>query len=200
MDNYKKTRITLLERVQNQHDDSSWEDFISVYKGFIYAIIRKMNISSSDADDLCQQVLLTLWNKLPDTEVKKIKRFRSWIATITQNCVIDFIRKQKRDALRLEKVAKDESLTYLNSIRLPEIERIAEAQWKIHLTNMAMVNIRPFFTGHAMDVFELSMQGVSREDIAQKLDIQERSVYRLKNRVISRLTEEIERLRTELEL
>jgi RNA polymerase sigma factor (sigma-70 family) len=199
MNTSQNTRITLIERVQSQHDETSWEHFVEIYKGFIYAIIHKMNISSHDADDLTQQVLITLWKKLPETDLKKIVRFRSWIAAITRNHVLNFIKKRKADALRLEKASQDENLTYLDSIRLPEIEAIAETQWKIHLMNLALENVRPKFTGHAMAVFELSMQGLPRAEIAEKLGIQERSIYRLKNRVISRLAEEIETLRTELE-
>lgn len=199
-DDQYSTRRTLITRVQNQHDESSWEDFIKTYDPFIYSVIRKMDISSHDADDLTQQVLITLWKKMPETNLDKIPRFRSWLATITKNCVIDFIRKKKADALRLEKATQTEDLTYLKSIRLPEIETIVETQWKVHLTNLAMKNIRPLFTGHAMDVFDLVLQGVDRDEIARRLDIQPRSVYRLKSRVMARLTEEIEHLRTDLEL
>ena len=69
----------------------------------------------------------------------------------------------------------------------------------IHITNLALENIKPFFSGHALDVFQLSLEGMSIGDIATRLDLKERSVSRLKTRVKTRLTLEIERLCSELD-
>jgi len=199
MEDQYRTRETLIQRVQNRHDEQSWEEFVCVYRRYIYAIIRSMNINEHDTEDILQQVLINLWNSLPKMDYTRINRFRSWLSTVTKNCVTDFIRKRTRDAQRLEKAARDETLTYLRTIRLPEIGKIAEREWEIHLTNMAMENIESFFSGKAVDVFRLSLKGLSVEDIARELNLKENSVYRLKNRVKDRLIQEINRLRQELE-
>jgi len=193
------TRATLIQRVQNQQDEQSWAEFVEVYRRYIYAIIRSMNISEHDTEDILQQVLINLWNSLPKMDYQKIKRFRSWLSTVTKNCVTDFIRKRTREANRLEKAAKDNTLIYLKTIRLPEIDSIAEREWEIHLTNLALNNIEPLFSGKAVAAFRLTLQGRSVEEIATELDLKENSVYRLKNRVKERLIQEIVHLRTELE-
>ncbi len=102
-------------------------------------------------------------------------------------------------ACALEKAGKDDTLTYLKTIRLPEIDAIAEREWEIHLTNLALENIDPLFSGKAVDAFRLTLEGKSVKEIAQKLDLKENSVYRLKNRVKERLVIEIQHLRNELE-
>lgn len=198
-DDQYRTRATLIQRVQNQQDEQSWEEFISVYRRYIYAIIRSMNISEHDTEDILQQVLINLWKSLPKMKYDKIHRFRSWLSTVTKNCVTDFIRKRSREANRLEKVGKDETMNYLKAIRLPEIDTIMEHEWEIHLTNLALENITPLFTGKAVEAFRLTLQGKEVEEIARTLDIKENSVYRLKNRVKERLIEEIRHLREELE-
>lgn len=194
-----KTRATLIQRVQNQQDDASWEEFVHVYRRYIYAIIRSMNISEHDTEDILQQVLINLWNSLPKMDYEKINRFRSWLSTVTKNCVTDFIRKRTREAKRLEKAGQDDTLTYLKAIRLPEIDAIAEREWEIHLTNLALENIEPLFSGKAVDAFRLTLKGKSVEEIAATLDLKENSVYRLKNRVKERLIQEIRHLRDEIE-
>lgn len=194
-----QTRATLIRRVQNQHDEASWSEFVRVYRRYIYAIIRSMNISEHDTEDILQQVLLNLWNGLPKIDCDKISRFRSWLSTVTKNCVTDFIRKRARDADRLEKAGKDETLTYLHSIRLPEINHIMEREWEIHLTNLALENIEPLFSGKAVEAFRMSLEGKDVDQIASELDLKENSVYRLKNRVKDRLIREIVHLREELE-
>ncbi|MCF7847594.1 MAG: sigma-70 family RNA polymerase sigma factor [Kiritimatiellales bacterium] len=199
MEDQYSTRATLIQRVQNRHDDKSWEEFVRVYRRYIYAIIRSMNISEHDTEDILQQVLLNLWNSLPKMDYARINRFRSWLSTVTKNCVTDFIRKRARDAQRLEKAARDETLIYLRTIRLPEIGKIAEHEWEIHLTNLALANIAPFFSGKAVEVFRMSLKGRSVEEISQELGLKENSVYRLKNRVKDRLIQEIMHLREDLE-
>jgi RNA polymerase sigma-70 factor (ECF subfamily) len=194
-----QTRITLIQRVQNQHDAASWEDFVRIYRNYVYAIIRSMNISEHDAEDLVQQLMLNMWNKLPDTDIKQIRRFRSWLATITKNFVTDFIRKRIRETQRMEKAEQDASISYLKAIRLPDIDRIAEQEWKLHIANLALENIEPLFSGHAIEVFRLSLDGMEIQTIAEKLGLQENSVYRLRSRVKKRLILEIEQLRAELD-
>jgi RNA polymerase sigma factor (sigma-70 family) len=194
-----QTRATLIQRVQNQQDEQSWEEFVRVYRRYIYAIIRSMNISEHDTEDILQQVLINLWNSLPKMDYNKINRFRSWLSTVTKNCVTDFIRKRTREAKRLEKAGKDTTLTYLKAIRLPEINDIAEREWEIHLTNLALENIEPLFSGKAVDAFRLTLKGKAVDEIARELDLKENSVYRLKNRVKERLIQEIRHLRDELE-
>ena len=85
------------------------------------------------------------------------------------------------------------------TIKVPAIEHIAEREWEIHLKNMALENIEPLFSGKAVEVFKLSLTGMSVEEIASKLELKENSVYRLKNRVKERLIQEIIHLREELE-
>ena len=194
-----RTRATLIQRVKDPRDESSWEDFAQIYSGYVYGIIRRMNISESDAEDLVQQLLLIMWNKLPKTDVEQIRSFRAWLSTITKNFVTDFIRKRVRETKRLKKAAQDTSMIYLKSIRLPEIDQIAEKEWKLHLTNLALGNIESLFSGHAIEVFRLSLAGQDIKQISNQLGLQENSVYRLRNRVKKRLVQEVRYLRQELE-
>ena len=59
------TRQTLLQRLKNQQDDRSWEEFVFYYQRYIYAIISNMNLPHHDCEDLVQAVLLKAWKILP---------------------------------------------------------------------------------------------------------------------------------------
>jgi RNA polymerase sigma factor (sigma-70 family) len=194
-----RTRATLIQRVRNQRDEASWEDFTRIYRNYIYAVVRGMGMNESDAEDITQQVMLSLWNKLPDIDVEKIRRFRSWLSTVTKNVVLGYIRSRTRETNRIHKAKHDEDLAYLNTIRLPDIDKIAEQEWKRHITNLALQNVEPLFSGRAVEVFRLSLDGLDIQTVAEKLGLQENSVYRLKNRVKQRLVQEIEQLRQDLE-
>ena len=198
MDQYK-TRMTLLQRVRDQQDNKSWDEFIQVYQDYIYAIIRRMGISEHDAHDIHQQVILNLWKSLPELDFNSFHRFRSVISTITRNRVIDFMRKRTSQADKLERAAKEETLDYLKHISVSEVDEIAEREWEIYLTNLVIERVEPRFSGQALDVFRLSMQGKTNEEISEQLDIKVSSVYRLRNRVKACMIDEIKELRKELE-
>ena len=80
-----------------------------------------------------------------------------------------------------------------------EIEQMAEKEWRIYISNLAMQNLKKIFSGNAVKAFELSVEGVPGEEIAEKLGIALDSVYNLKSRVKKRLVEEIKILREEYE-
>ena len=72
-----KTRETLLERIKNPLDESSWEDFVRYYQPFIYGVVRGMRIPHHDAEEIVQTILLKAWKKLPDFEYDRARgRFR----------------------------------------------------------------------------------------------------------------------------
>ena len=52
------TRQTLLERIRDKHDESSWEDFVYYYKQYIYVVVRSMNLNHHDAEEIVQMVLV----------------------------------------------------------------------------------------------------------------------------------------------
>ena len=133
MDDPYKTRKTLIQRLKENHDEQSWEEFLRIYRPYIHAVIRNMNISENDADDIVQQVMLKVWNKIGEKDEDPSKRFRNWLSTVTSNCVKNYIRKRVLDAERLEKAQRDDANSYLNTIRLPDLDRIAEREWRVHM-------------------------------------------------------------------
>lgn len=158
-----------------------------------------MGIKSSESEDLAQQVIIKVWKALSREKDKKFDGFRNWLAHITKNCVIDYKRKQMREAKRMEKVAMERELSYIQAIDTSDYERLSEKQWRQYLTHMAMKNIAPMFSGKAIEVFNLCLKGVPDARIAEQLDLQIRTVYRLRSRVKVKLVSEITRLRNELE-
>jgi RNA polymerase sigma factor (sigma-70 family) len=193
------TRFTLIERVKRQYDEAAWKEFADIYKGYIYAVIRNLAMSEHDAEEVHQKVMVKLWEKLPTLDTSQIRRFRSYLAMVAKNEVKQFIRARERRMEREMKSLEAGESDYLNSIRLPEIEKIAEEEWKVHLTNLAFKKIEGSFSKKAMEVFRLSVEGVSPDEIAEQTGIARGSIATLKARVKTRFFKEIEILREDLE-
>jgi RNA polymerase sigma factor (sigma-70 family) len=193
---FNKTRQTLLERVKHQHDEHSWEEFISIYRPYVYSICRRMNLSHHDSEDVVQQVLLKLWDKLPEFNYDDRRSFRAWIGSVTRNTTHDFFRKQNRRVQTLEKASR-EDLPGQN-VTPSELERIVTEEWKKYLMAMAMERVRKQFPLKAINVFLDLCSGGSRQVVAERYHLTTISVSVYKGRVQSALHAEICALEEEL--
>ena len=193
------TRFTLIERVKRQYDEVAWKEFAGIYKGYIYAVIRNLAMSEHDAEEVHQKVMVKLWEKLPTLDTRQIRRFRSYLAAVAKDEVKQFIRTRERRMEREMKSLEAGESDYLSSIRLPEIEQIAEEEWKVHLTNLAFKTIEGSFSKKAIQVFRLSVEGMSPEEVAERTGVARASIATLKARVKTRFFKEIELLREDLE-
>lgn len=196
-----RTRHTLLDRIKNPNDADAWQEFIDFYKAYIYVIIRSMNIKPDDAEDILQQICLKLWKNLPTHQHDpKQARFRAWVSTISKNTVISFIRAQETRAQKLDQLKQKEELDYLKSIKIPEIDQIAQKEWESFLTNTALSNLEEHFTPNAIQAFQKHLQGQEPADIAKQLSVSRDSVYKYISRVKLRFIEEIHTLKQELDI
>lgn len=193
------TRVTLLGRIVDLHDENSWEDFVNYYQKYIYLVIREMKINHHDAEELTQEVLVRLWHKLPDFEFNPERgKFRTWLCTIIRNMVRDFVRKGKNYCKRLDAVSKRAKLDYYSSITLPEIDQIANTEWKKYISMMAWENVSKHLSDKVCQVFLLLKEGKKRSEVAKELDLNENSISTYKSRIIDKLSREIQRLDEEL--
>lgn len=193
------TRATLLERVKNQNDSAAWEEFIELYKNYIYVIVRSMSIFEHDADDIVQQVTFKLWKNLCDYQYDPSRaRFRTWVRTVTKNEVLSFIRKRKAEVSAFSEHDSRQELLYLDAIKLPEIDRIAEEEWKVFITNTALEVVQHYFSEPVLQVFMLSLDGLTPTEIAERNNMPRRTVYKYISRVKVCLIDEIDNLKHKL--
>lgn len=191
------TRQSLLLRAQNQEDQQAWFEFIDFYQKFIFHILHKMNFNTQDADDLAQEILLKLWRKL-DSYDKQKSKFRTWLKQVIRNTALDYLRQVKRKPRFIELEAEYLELQdYVNAMSDSQFEVIFESEWKAYLCSKALENVAELFSGAAVQAFTLSRQGVSTEEIAERLDLKKRSVYVLICRVRARFVNELRRLMNE---
>jgi len=193
MDNWS-TRKTMLIRLKDQYDEKSWEEFVATYRQYIYNVIRRMELNHHDALEIVQLVLIKLWKKLPDFSYDNYRgKFRNWLYTVTANQVRDFLRGKN---LSLSKIP-DSSKDLEKSISIPEIEEIAEKEWKTYIANMAWEKVKNHFSEGVCRAFLMSIEGHGVEKISAEIGVSESSVYVYKKRVQDRLQEEIAYLNSE---
>lgn len=73
-------------------DQTAWGRLVDIFEPAIIAQCRKRGLSESDAQDISQEVFLTVFHKL--SQFHKGGSFRVWIHRITTNKIIDFHRRR----------------------------------------------------------------------------------------------------------
>jgi RNA polymerase sigma factor (sigma-70 family) len=93
-----------------QGDESAFNRLAEKYQEKIYWHARRMTGNHLDADEILQEVLIVLYNKLKTFEFKS--SVYTWIYTITNTRCINFLKKNRlRNFLTLSEVRKYEDLS-----------------------------------------------------------------------------------------
>ena len=194
-DDTYRTRVTLLERIKDKQDEHSWEEFVYYYKNFLYLLCRKVNLNHHDSEEIIQKVLLSAWKNLPEFDYDEKQNFRGWLCVVTKNAIIDFIKHKQRQKSKIDNATK---VDFIATKNLPEIEKIAEEQWKAYVTDMAIDNLRGEVSDQLIDIFLKFINGATISSVSEELGLPPNTVSVYKKRIIAKLSKEIRRLNYEL--
>ena len=188
-----KTRETLIGRARDPNDSQAWSEFTDYYSSFIRMVLMQLHASPDDLEDLIQTILVKLWQSLATVELgRDHARFRTWLGVVIRNT---FYTHCSQAASRKRR----EAGTAVTDAVPPDIEEIIESEWRNHIIALVMERLNASFSGKAMDVFAMTLDGKSVDEIASSLKLTRDSVYVLRNRVQSRFRKEARQLRSYLE-
>ncbi len=197
------TRITLLNRLKDWRDQSSWQEFFDIYWKLIYGVARKAGLTEAEAQDVVQETLFSVAKHIPTFKYDPaLGSFKGWLLNMTRWRIIDQIRKrgpvaehrvESGDASRtatIEKVADPNS---------PDLDAIWEMDWEKNLLESAMARVKKQIDPQKFQVFDFYVNREwPPEKVAQTFNISINQVYLAKNRVTEMLREEVRRLEQEV--
>ena len=187
------TRKTLVDRARDPNDNQAWDEFTDYYASFIRMVLMQLHAPLDDLEDLSQTILVKLWRNLSTVDLgRDHARFRTWLARVIRNT---FYTHCSQRASRKRREAN----AAVADVVPPDIEDIIESEWRKHIIALVMERLSASFSGKAMDVFTMTLDGKSVDDIASVLELTKDSVYVLRNRVQSRFRREARQLRGYLE-
>ena len=77
-------------------DQHAWQQLVTAQHRRIYAICYRFTGSSTDAEDLTQDVFLKLYRNLGSFDTHK-GSFQTWITTLARNLLVDHFRRTRQD-------------------------------------------------------------------------------------------------------
>ena len=179
-------------KLRDQHDDKAWQEFESLYRGYIAAVLRNAGVPDHSNEDLIQDVLLKTWKSLPDFQYDKSRgRFRYWLNTVTVNTVRSWFRKEKRLREALDPEEQVLLDRFVGQASQSELEEISERQWKIHVAKLAWERVSPQLSNKVKTVYQAITDGEPTDSIAHRMEIQRNTVNVYKMRVEQRWAREV---------
>jgi RNA polymerase sigma-70 factor (ECF subfamily) len=188
-----KTSATLLARLrQVPADEAAWAQFTQRYGRKIYAWCRRWNLQEADAEDVTQDVLLKLAEKMQTFEYDPARSFRAWLKTVARHAWSDYWSGRKA----VVAAGGSQALELLHTAEAREdLVRRLEEEFDRELLDEAMARVRMRVTPRTWEAFErTALQGQSGAEAAGALGMKVATVFVARSKVQKMLQEEMQKL------
>jgi RNA polymerase sigma factor (sigma-70 family) len=188
------TCVTLLVRLcQDPTDQAAWDVFVERYGRQIYRWCRQWKLQNADAEDVTQNILLKLSQKLRTFAYDPSRSFRGWLRTVAHHAWRDFV-----DSPRRTQAAAGDSQAWelMQTVEAREdlIQRLQET-FDHELLEAAKVRVRLRVAPHTWEAFRLvALEDLPVAEVAATVRMQVAMVYVAKSKVQKMLQEEIQKL------
>src|SRR5262245_606075 len=188
------TRASLLTQLrQDPTDQAGWEEFVERYGRHIYRWCRQWHLQDADAEDVTQNILVKLMQKLRDFAYDPSRSFRGWLKTVAFHAWRDFENSRRQAQIGSGDTVVTEQMLSVTA-RDGLLERLDEA-FDLELLEMAKARVRLRVAPHTWEAFRLvALDGLPPADVAARVDLQVAMVYVAKSKVQKMLQEEIGKL------
>jgi RNA polymerase sigma-70 factor (ECF subfamily) len=184
----------LLGRLRrNPEDPVAWAEFVEHYGGKIYAWCRKWKLQEADAQDVTQNVLLRLAQKMKDFSYDPGRSFRAWLKTLTNHAWSDFLKARQRPGLGSGDSGVNAVLQ--STLAREDLEKHLESEYDREILEEAMLRVQLRVAPQTWRAFRLTaMEGMSGAEAAAQIPMQVAQVFVAKRRVQNMLREEVAKL------
>ncbi|WP_425615905.1 RNA polymerase sigma factor [Anatilimnocola sp. NA78] len=183
------TSASLLERVRHDPAAEQWQTLVELYDPLIRGWLKRQAVLNADADDLVQDVLTVVARRLKDFEHNgRTGAFRTWLRTVTINCVRDFWRSRKR-----ENAATGQVQELLDQLADPQsgLTQAWDLEHDRYVTQQLLGRLRSEFEPATWRAFErVALDGAPAAEVASELNLTVNAVFIAKSRILARLRQE----------
>ncbi len=197
---YLPTRQSLLSRLKNLSDQTSWKRFFDTYWRLIYDVARKAGMTDAEAQDIVQETIIGVARRIPEFRYnREVCSFKTWLLQMTRWRIVDHFRK-KQYRNQGQKLPREEHLeTGLLERQVEpvvgDLEAVWDEEWRKNLMNAAIQRVKNRVRPSAYQMFHLHvLKKFPVKTVAQKLGVKAAEVYFAKYKVSALLRREIKAL------
>ena len=198
------TRTTLIQRLQNWQDQSSWQDFFDTYWKLIYGVAVKGGLTKEEAQDVVQETMLSVAKHMPNFKYdRKIGSFKAWLLNMTRWRIVDQFRKRgysSRPPLFFNGISgvsqvEDKLINQSNT----DLEALWDAEWEKNLFDAAITKVKRRLDPQKYQIFDFYVNKQwTPGKVAKAFGISINQVYLAKHRVVELIKEEVKKLEAEM--
>ena len=197
------TRASLIHRLKDWQDQSSWRDFFNVYWKLIYGVARKAGLTDAEAQDVVQETLIAVAKHMPTFKYDPdIGSFRAWLLNMTRWRIASQFRKRQPIAEHRPPGTGASGTDTVDAVPDPaslDLDAVWQADWEKNLVNAAMNNLRRRIDPQRLQIFDFYVNKEwSPEKVAERFGVSTDLVYQVKHRVTGEIRAEVRRLEKEM--
>jgi len=187
----RTTRITLLGRVKDLSNQTTWVEFHDLYAPLLYNYARSRGLTHADAEEIRDECLEVVARKITAFEYDRSKGgFKCWLYRIASCKVIDMLRKKR------EKRADTRAIRLLADAE-PAPDDLWEQHWRNEHLKYCGQQARDSVSELSYRAFHILLfDGCAVPDVCEALGLKPNQVYKAKSRVLKRVREVLEQLGT----
>ena len=189
------TRASLLSRLRDWDDQSSWKAFFDTYWRLIYSSARKSGLSDSEAQDVVQETIIAVAKQMPTFRYDRNKgTFKGWLLQTTRWRIQDRYRRIEREGRLHRALAEKAAALEEDAGRVLEWDRL----WQENLLAVATERARARADPRQFEIYDLVVQrGMSAKETAELLEVSLAQVYYARHRVTALIRRAIGHLERE---
>lgn len=188
-----RTSVTLLYLLRDDEKQRlGWQEFVRRYRPKIFGWCRKWGLQEPDADDVTQNVLVKLTEKMRTFRYDPKQSFRSWLRTVTHNACIDYADRWSKQ----RGTGKSEVLKMLQSLEArTDLVRQLEETFDQELLAEVLERVKQRVEPQTWEAFRLTVQeGLTAAVAGAQIEMPVAHVFVAKRRVQKMLEKEMREL------
>jgi len=194
------TRASLIQRLKDWQDQSSWQDFFDTYWKLIYGTAIKSGLTASEAQDVVQETMISVAKHMPAFKYDPaLGSFKTWLLNMTRWRITDHLRK--RGPFVAGRAAAGDTATgtrTVDKVADPmglDLDKLWDAEWEKNLLDAAMAKVKRRLDPQKYQIFDLYVNKEwPPEKVAATFGISVDQVYLAKHRTTELIKEEIKKL------
>ncbi len=188
------TPLSLLERLHTRPTDSDWRRLVEIYSPLIHRWLVGFGISAAEADDISQEVFMTVLKEVPSFEHNGHRgAFRRWVKTIIIHRLKGYWRTRKTRTSSVNGNAE----WILSRMEDPSSDPnlALDRDHDFHVLGGLLKTVQPQFTVSTWQAFYLQvMESKKAAEVSLQLGISVNAALIAKSRVMKALRFEAEGL------
>lgn len=183
-----ETRASLLIRLQDADEIDAWETLLALYSPVVYRTARRLNLQAADAENVVQEVLLAVSRSIGQWLQRDDRgSFRAWLLRIARNKAIDLLTHRSTCPFHNGDVSCLGDAK-LSSICESTASNSLDDEYRWELFSQAAKEVQKVVTAQTWDAFWMTtVEGVSIEDAAGRLNVRAGVIYLSRCRIIERI-------------